>query len=215
MQLQFERLYELVGKEGTCIQNIVGSGASCTLPVHFVQCAAQALSDRIVLNWITSNEYNASHFEVERRTNNTDTFVSIGRLNLQTNNNAYSFEDKTAQKNNLYQYRIKQVDVDGKTSYSSTLEARLKGRMSSIKQIAPNPIQNDQLTVELEYNTNEPLIGRIYDLQGRLLVQQSIKTIGNTNKLVLDVNQLAKGTYLLNLVHPTRNLEVGSALFVK
>ena len=83
-------------------------------------------------------------------------------------------------------YRIRQVDIDGKYTYSRIVSA--KNEYFEIK-ISPNPV-NDRLTIE----SSKP----IEQIEIINAVGQVVKTFSGS-KLTLDVQSLAKGSYYLKI----------------
>ncbi|MBL7800497.1 MAG: hypothetical protein JNL95_07200, partial [Chitinophagales bacterium] len=83
------------------------------LPVKLIDFTATAIENSYIrLDWSTALEINNAGFEIERSTNGAD-FAKIGWVKGNDNSTstiAYSFDDKTAQPNIRYYYRLKQID---------------------------------------------------------------------------------------------------------
>lgn len=62
----------------------------------------------------------------------------------------------------------------------------------------PNPV-NDQLHIQYESVTPEDIQLKITDIQGRLVLQQSISIHSGTNEISIPVEQLPQGLYLCGL----------------
>lgn len=89
------------------------------LPVRWLDMSAENHNNRNIIKWSTSMEVNTAFFEVERGLN-LENFESIAKVNAAGNSNGvryYSFSDENIEYVEAY-YRIKQVDKDGKFSYS-------------------------------------------------------------------------------------------------
>ena len=93
--------------------------ASAPLVVDYLSpLRAFPKGDKILLTWQTTYEKNNDYFELQRSTNGFD-WRQIGRLSPQNKNNQkYRFYDTSFPVGDLY-YRIKQVDFDGNSSYST------------------------------------------------------------------------------------------------
>jgi hypothetical protein len=92
--------------------------SSSPLPLRLVDFSVQKINNTVRLNWITADEANMDHFEIERSQKATD-FASIGNIpdnNVVTQNN-YSYSDAHPLKNISY-YRLKMVSLDGAVTYS-------------------------------------------------------------------------------------------------
>lgn len=94
------------------------------VPVELTSFTASLTGNNVSLNWLTASEVNNRGFEIQRLQNynltagNTD-WVSVGFLEGEgttTKLTYYSFEDNNLS-TGIYQYRIKQVDFDGTSTY--------------------------------------------------------------------------------------------------
>lgn len=95
-------------------------------------------------------------------------------------------------------YRLKMIDVDGKTAYSPVV--RLINAVGEINllNIVPNPVTGGWLPVNISAAKNEQVEIGITDMQGRGLMKRSVLLIAGFNSIPLDVSHLARGTYQLS-----------------
>lgn len=96
-----------------------------------------------LLEWRTESELNNDRFDIERSVNGID-FERLGSVEGAGTTNAanqYSFEDKNPVLSLVY-YRLKQVDFNGKSEYSSLVSLNFTGAEFNAEQfsVAPNPI---------------------------------------------------------------------------
>lgn len=97
------------------------------------------------------------------------------------------------------------------TGSTGTVEGVELGRY--VRAVAPNPA-TDFLHVQHTFNGNQPLLLRVFDLQGRQLGHLNYdKNEMPDGQITLPVGSYPKGTYLLNFVLGGKNL--GSIQFVK
>src|SRR5262249_36678368 len=114
------------------------------LPVSWGAFNAISQGSKVLLDWTTMMEENTSHFIVEHSTNGSQ-FTGVATIQAQGNSTyeakyKYTFATPDMTKNNYF--RIKQVDLDGKTSYSATRSVRFdKGQVVAI-QAYPNPVKD-------------------------------------------------------------------------
>ncbi len=116
------------------------------LPIELVTFSATARSSYIELDWKTLSEKNNSGFAVERADAGGD-FKKIAWVNgagTTTIPNSYSLNDQDVKQNTIYYYRLRQLDFDGKGSFSPTVAAQLKGRFINAS-VFPNPITNESM----------------------------------------------------------------------
>jgi hypothetical protein len=161
---------------------------SMTLPVQFAEpLKAYQVTKGINVDWATASEINCDRFEIERSINAIDfnKIATVKGQNNSSNYHPYSILDADP-KIGVNYYRIRQVDIDGKYTYSRIVSA--KNEYFGIK-ISPNPV-NDRLTIE----SSKP-IDQIEIINA---VGQAIKTFTGSN-LTLNVKSLAKGSYYLKI----------------
>jgi hypothetical protein len=114
------------------------------MPVELSYFSATTIGSAIKLNWSTATEVNNYGFEVERCELRAEcqTWANIGFVNGNGNSNSpkdYSFVDSKVSTGN-YSYRLKQIDNDGQSEYSETVEVSfMKPNEFSLEQNYPNP----------------------------------------------------------------------------
>ncbi len=90
------------------------------LPVKLISFTASTGANHTVeLNWTTSEEINASHFEIERSSDGIN-YSSIGQVQATgagSTTTIYGFTDVNAPAGTLY-YRLRMTDMDGRYEYS-------------------------------------------------------------------------------------------------
>jgi hypothetical protein len=111
------------------------------LPVTLLDFTAQLAGRVVQLDWHTASEQNAARFEVERSLDAT-TFTRVGALPAAGTSSvahAYAFTDAAlpAGATTLY-YRLRQVDVDGTSSYSPVRVVALAPSAAGLA-LFPNP----------------------------------------------------------------------------
>jgi hypothetical protein len=132
---------------------------------------------------------------VERSANGSS-FTKIGTVNAQGNSSIkvdYSFNDRQPLTGNNY-YRLKQVDKDGKSEYSTIVKVNFS-KQPAIR-IVPNPASS-YVYVSLENITTTAWL-QVIDLNGQLLKQQLVNQ--NSGNTTLSLAGLAKGLYTIKLV---------------
>ena len=158
-----------------------------TLPVKLVSFDAKKINNTVKLSWQTSSEHNSDHFDVEKGKPG-GTFVKIGEVNAAGSSNQlldYQFTDDQPDKGfNLY--RIKQVDIDNKSEYSSVRWLKFNDEKSELS-VFPTITEG---TIFIQ--SNEKTIVELYNLHGNRLL---IKEISNNDQI--DLSKYAAGVYVL------------------
>lgn len=116
---------------------LITGPAGAVLPVTFISFDAIANGSNIDLAWLIGSESNNKGFYIERSYDAIN-FSEIGFVKSYGSSaitNKYNFCDKTAKPGKLY-YRLRQLDLDGKTSFSKTVSVTLADTRFSIY---PNP----------------------------------------------------------------------------
>jgi hypothetical protein len=184
------------------------------LPTSFSRFEGRRNNKQVDLTWTTAQENNNDHFEVERSWDGVN-YNSIGRVNSLFHTTSaptgYAFTDLQPI-NGMNFYRLKQIDADGKFSYSNIVTVMFENSVVVIQSVKPNPVK-DQLQVSCYAIENTQVTGNIYDAEGRLVgATSSMLNIG-ANNISFNVSNLPAGVYFLVLSRP--NERITETKFVK
>jgi Secretion system C-terminal sorting domain len=168
-----------------------------SLPLHFLSFTAQKCTDKnICLNWQTANEINVSHFEIER-SNDARNFIKVGTANANNKaSNSYTSNDDITllQNESTIYYRIKQIDVDGKFTYTDIKSAKINSKKEIV--IYPTPAK-DMVAIDGWYDVKYM---ELYDMSGRKLkIWQAVQP-------TINISNIANGNYLLRIVLKSNKL---------
>ena len=97
--------------------------ANSPLPVTLLSFTAKRMSgEEVRLNWLTSDEKDFSHYELERKLNWGDNYTTIKSVDAvhSQHMNRYEFYDANNHRGLSY-YRLKMIDRDGSYTYSNTI----------------------------------------------------------------------------------------------
>ncbi len=198
------------------------------LPIQLAGFWGEPTPQRSVrLEWTTISEVNNYGFEVQRRPDSTNTFVTLGDgfvpgHGTTVEQHTYGFTDQSPAPGQ-YWYRLRQLDLDGGVSYSEPVQISVPSAavaeglpgVSSLDQNFPNPFNP---TTSIAYTVGGVGIQgsgvstvrlRVYDLLGR-----EVATLVNereqpgTYSVAFDGSHLASGVYFYRL-------DVGTFVFVR
>jgi Secretion system C-terminal sorting domain len=178
------------------------------VPLTWSYITAILQNGQTLVSWATAQEINTSKFEIERSIDAVR-FEKIGeQLAAGNSNTIKKYEHKDVQPAiGFNYYRIKQIDVDGRFTYSAIVKVL---NTKNIKEafIAPNPVIDMLNLVEpiaVHINTLE-----VYDSRGAIILRKNINS--KVQLYSLPVSNLSKGNYALKV-----NYEKGtkSIAFVK
>lgn len=116
--------------------------SQATLPATLANFDAAQKSGKVTLSWNTILELNNDGFEIERRIGN-GTYQKIAFVDSKApggNGTAYSysFDDNTALPKGVTYYRLKQIDFDGRATYSD-IKAVRSANGTLLLSVYPNP----------------------------------------------------------------------------
>lgn len=171
------------------------------VPVQFISFTAFLNNTKnAVLNWTTSKEINHKIFRIEKSYNGKDFFVidSVLAKDETLSINKYSITDKAIIDKVTY-YRIKQVDVDGKFSYSPTIAVNPTTENKNIVAVFPNPV-NDILNLNIQSTANTKGALMIADLTGRIVMHEQLTLNKGSQIQSVNLSKLSKGTYQLTFL---------------
>jgi Secretion system C-terminal sorting domain len=181
--------------------NALGMTSSVAIPVELIKFTGKLKNQQTLLNWSTASEINNAGFSVERSMNGLD-YAAIGFVKPQPSGNGinnYDFTDATVQNGQpITYYRLKQMDTDGKFDYSPVVAIKRSNEKLSLSAVYPMPI-TEGVTLEVVSKQTGKVTVSVTDIVGRLVKTENFTVSEGSNALQLGLNQLAKGTYILNL----------------
>lgn len=174
---------------------------NAALPIDLDQFNAVKENQQSHLYWTTASEQNNHYFVVERSRNGRDFFaISDNIISKADHGNsalslAYDFIDQYPNSGHNY-YRLRQVDLDGRTSYSVAVDVYF-GEHTPVR-IFPNPA-NDKVNVEIQANKTMSVSVYLTDATGRVVLNTGdiIHVGGNT--LQIPVANLHQGVYFIHI----------------
>lgn len=184
------------------------------LPVELTTFTALAKEKELQLLWETATEVNNYGFEIERHASTsfsvTDQSIpsgdegweKIGFIEGHGNSNSpksYSYTDNkiTAGK---YQYRLKQIDIDGKFEYSNIIEVNIEApNKFELSQNYPNPF-NPTTNISFSLNETSNVSLTVFNVIGEKvmdLINQKMEAGKHTAKF--DATKFNSGIYVYKL----------------
>ena len=177
--------------------------APSPLPVELASFVVQAQGPAALISWQTASEKNCAYFALERSVDGF-VFTALGQIAGQgttTQAHIYNWRDERSSPVAVVYYRLRQVDLDGHTSYSPLRKVSLKVATPPRLQAYPNPSQVGQpLTIQFETTAPGAANLRLSNTQGHILYERSLRVESGSNTLSLpEVGALPTGVYLLQL----------------
>ncbi|MDO7876104.1 T9SS type A sorting domain-containing protein [Hymenobacter sp. ASUV-10] len=179
------------------------SNEAAPLPVELLSFTAVREGDGALLNWRTASEKNNDHFDVEVSTDGRSftKFAVVAGQGTKAMPTDYTTTDPKLLSYHVDQvyYRLKQVDKDGKESFSPVRVLRVE--VAGFTAFAfPNPMAQNGTTVQIRTAEAGPAELAVYDATGRLLMGVKTQLLVGLNEVKLaEAAKLATGAYFLKV----------------
>lgn len=171
--------------------------APSTLPVSLTSFTGNTQTYFNQLVWKVEQEYNLSHYEVERKNVQTD-FTTIQKITATNNASAqqYVFVDSTSASNGAKNYyRLKMVNTDGTYKYSNTIT--LTDKLKNTLLVLGNPFTN-KLEIQYQAAQGEQVQLSIYDGAGKRIRTTTVQGNGAvTTHTFHNLESLKSGMYVV------------------
>ena len=172
---------------------------SAILPVQLVQFLANKNPDGSVkVIWATSQEENASYYDVER-TGEQPGWLKLATVRAKGNSSTttnYNFLDGLPLDGTAY-YRLKMVDLDGKFKYSKTVSVS-SAKTSLPLVIYSNPF-SDQIRFKVNVSRAQNLVISVSDMLGKTYINKSYQAQSGDNFVYLQPGVGGTGMYILHI----------------
>lgn len=173
-----------------------------TLPVSLTAFTASLNNNKVDLKWTTASEVNVSHFVVEKSTDGTN-YTDAGMVfsygsAFETAKYTLSDDIANTQSKVIY-YRLRSVDIDGKSQLSATRIIRIDSKESNSITILtyPNPVSNElRITVPANWQ-NKKAVYELFNANGQ--IAKKIETTSCSQTETINVTSLAPGFYIVRV----------------
>jgi uncharacterized repeat protein (TIGR01451 family) len=159
------------------------------------------LNKQVKIDWTTSTEINSSIFEIERSIdgitfNVVTTKAAAGNSSTTIN---YSINDNTTSVTApIVYYRLKQIDLDGKTIISKIVSVKLKKTIGNFT-VSPNPFSSN-VNINIEWNANENKVIKVFNALGAEVISKKVSMIKGYNYITFnELSTLQSGNYIIQL----------------
>ena len=173
--------------------------SSSILPLNWLSFTAVKNADNttVAAKWQTANEVNNHHYEIERSTDGRN-FVMVGTITAGNNRSGvqnYLYNDLAPAMGTNY-YRVKQVDNDGKFTYSAIAKV-VFGKDSAGWSVYSNPAKV-KTSLYAKQNLNAVQVW-LTDVSGKVVYTGYIPTLFTGQAVNIPLTGLSKGVYFLKV----------------
>jgi len=176
----------------------VPASAPGALPIELVDFYGREKEKTMDLKWLTATELNNDFFSVQHSADGKN-FKEIGIVKgAGTTDEAqrYQFIHENPVEGINY-YRLEQFDLDGSSNFSKIIAIRMINKWSAT--LYPNPVVDTDLSVNVLSESVEQIEFSVYDMNGKLILNQQNSLEKGLNKTTIAVTNLPKGFYTLIL----------------
>lgn len=202
--LQGDGPYFITGNSTNCYTaSQIQEACLIALPVELLSFQGKKEENFIRLNWQTANEENNLGFEIQKSNNGTDWTILDWVDGNGTSNQIYQYNylDKYPFLEDNY-YRLKQLDLDGRHTFSNIIVIRNNENDIDIK-VTPNP-SNGEFEVIILNPHKEKMKITLYDNTGHVIWDSGL--IGDVDIWRSDFNLKKQSIYFVSAQIGSNNL---------
>jgi hypothetical protein len=178
------------------LDNITITSVNPILPVTIFNAKAYTKEAGVQIDWKVGAENNVAKYIVERAINSRD-FAAVASVEAKGNSSYSAFDASPVAGVNYY--RIKVLDNDGSFKYSAVLTVNITKTKAEVV-VAPNPVKNGQLNLQIGGLEKGTYSLRMYnDLGQEVFVSQISTTGGSLSQLFTLPSTVKAGMYNLQL----------------
>jgi len=199
-QVLYTITIQYLGQNASTCLEVVNAKPPVTLPVHFSSFNVSRTNDtKVSITWTTAMEQNSKGFYVQKNVNGEWKDVAFVFSQTENGNSTssltYSFNDTNTDKG-ISQYRIQQVDLDGKVSYSDIRAIRNEAMTSKVT-VYPNPSSNGKLNIVFEDS------GSLHDVMINDMEGKIVRSLKNVSNNIIVIEKLSSGFYTVTAINHT------------
>jgi hypothetical protein len=183
-----------------CLAVTTASCQPVILPITGLKLAGRRTNtEKVQLNWETLSEFNSSGFVLERQSfynaSHYDSLMFVASAGNSASKRKYAYTDLNSYNSTSY-YRVKQIDTDGKTTYSNVV--MIEGYTGKPEiSVAPNPVTGGAVKVYITgLGAAQSFSLVVSSSTGKQLIKKEHCTL-NGGYIELNTKLLAAGYYFV------------------
>jgi len=179
---------------------VIGCMQNLTLPVKLISFAGSLNNDKVSLQWAVAENEDADYFEVEKSTNGKEfTTAAVVMSSSKPGSESYSIFSDIMKSEKVY-YRLKVLDKNKTISFSKTLVFESKTIVNTGGLRIVNNPATDKLSLSFAAANNQTVEIKVYDLNGRMQMNQKVNVYQGTNLINLPlISAFPTGMYVVEV----------------
>ena len=180
------------------------SFASCdvSLPVELVEFEAIVDGTDVVLSWRTAVEHDNVGFDIEHRAEGSDFAQVAFEPGAGNTSSGASYRHALVDPGpGRHAYRLRQIDLDGSSTYSEVVEVSIESRAAfELGPAFPNPFaESTRLTLGVQ--RSQHVVVTVFDMLGRTVevLFSDLVPANSRIPLYLDGGSLSSGVYVVHV----------------
>jgi len=174
-------------------------------PFAFHDEKAEADGESVLLTWKVKNQENVKFYELQYSSNESD-FGVLKKVDASSTKNASYQYFHIGPHSVQYFYRIRAILKDGRERFSKTLNLPAHHKNSQVS-IFSNPAR-ETIRIKLIHPSKGKYFIRLINSEGKTLKATTLYHTDISNTYKIDVRQLARGIYYLEVRSPKGEQEV-------
>lgn len=182
----------------TTFNEFVLADNTSALPVSLVSFKGVINSGIVKLQWVTNNEINIDHYQIEKSVtgNAWNTAGSLLAFSNSQQQNSYVYNDKDPYSGKSY-YRLKIIDKNQTIKYSdiiSIYNSSPEKLKITLRPSLSDSRQSALMIKDIRFEQNEKVVIRVFNSNGSLVLK---KVCTAQAQLPLDFHNLSDGMYVI------------------
>lgn len=189
---------------------------SIVLATNIKNFVAYKTDEAILLKWVTENRVAGTQYKIEHSLDGNN-FSPIGEtkpdeLNGSTQHE-FQYVPGTVRSGKMY-FRIKQIDAQGKVTYSPIRIVDLNENAAAGFIIYPNPVSR-KVSMQFDRSLNGNYLIEVTNMAGQIVYNKNLQ-IQNSNMVQFEMsNPPTSGMYYLKMIDTRRKLSYSHKLIIQ
>ncbi|MFY7839821.1 MAG: T9SS type A sorting domain-containing protein [Lacibacter sp.] len=173
--------------------------SNAPLPINFANVNAKKANGKVAISWTNLTESDVDYYEVEKSSDGR-VFTAVGRTKPSANDySSQNYQLADVETASTTYYRVKGVEYNGTTKYSSILKISADAKGKSFT-VYPNPVANKVVTLQGANIKAGTYTVEVLSASGQQVLARTMNLAGGDISQSIELPASTKpGTYLLRV----------------